>query len=736
MRNFLMLIAFMLFQNGYSSDITLKNKYSSISINDKGFVTSIKDLKTNKDYSAKTQKSPLMSVYIWSKRQQLDPTEAKYNSTTGQFVLKYPNGTIATVKVNSKEKYFRFELVAMENRGDVDNVIWGPYRTTISQTIGEIIGVVRDGSFAFGAFSLNDNTTAGVPVDNDLYDMFYYIHTPDAKKYPVPSNLKEGQRLSLGGAGHSDIDFYSKPEEYYRINYGNAAVYKPEYGTEIAYHARDRRKEHTIFYSLMPLFPINKRHHQVVEGLKDVDLLHSAVALYACPDQLGLSVLETIVKQENMPYITNDKGKWIKDFSAYSPDIAWSGVHDSLVSYSKQIGFKGVQDEGQGGGYSEYYYNPGDRFGGMKGKFKDGKTMDIRKFGASLKKEGLQYGVHTLCEFIQGNSSDVTPIPNKNLSKLYSVKLEQNIAAKDTTIRVQDTMYLNERGVWHQENFNVLKIGDELITYKGVTKSRPFTLTGVQRGAYKTFMLAHQKGDEVSKLQGTCYSTFIPNMELQDQYGKAYANLLKETSMDYIDFDGLESCMYQGHGEYAFKRFFRSLFEQSKKNGIEYLRVMGSCVFEGNWLYMSTCNIGGGNHMFNPETGKWGIEGKDMRYVFHGNYMPATFGIQGFPKNEEVAHNLQCKAIGWNAQYMLGMSQESVEKNPEKYKIFKAIRAWQTAREADVFTDKQKESFQSTTDKFKIEQKNSSTWTLYTQKEGKGKWISEQLTKPLTIANK
>ena len=44
--------------------------------------------------------------------------------------------------------------------------------------------------------------------------MFYYIHTPDAKKYPIPSNLEEGKRLSLGGAGHSDIDFYSKPEEY------------------------------------------------------------------------------------------------------------------------------------------------------------------------------------------------------------------------------------------------------------------------------------------------------------------------------------------------------------------------------------------------------------------------------------------------------------------------------------------------------------------------------------------
>ena len=106
-----------------------------------------------------------------------------------------------------------------------------------------------------------------------------------------------------------------------------------------------------------------------------------------------------------------------------------------------------------------------------------------------------------------------------------------------------------------------------------------------------------------------------------------------------------------------------------------------------------------------------------MRYVFESSYMPGAFGIQGFPKNEEVAHNLQCKSIGWSAQYMLAMSQETVEKNPEKYKIFKALKAWETAREANIFTDKQREVLKA------------QTWTLYTLKEGKEDWTAEKLIK-------
>lgn len=60
MRKVLVFMAVLLFQNSYSTAITLKTKYASISVNEKGFITSIKDLKGGNEYFAKGQNTPLL----------------------------------------------------------------------------------------------------------------------------------------------------------------------------------------------------------------------------------------------------------------------------------------------------------------------------------------------------------------------------------------------------------------------------------------------------------------------------------------------------------------------------------------------------------------------------------------------------------------------------------------------------------------------------------------------------
>ncbi|MBK6947042.1 MAG: hypothetical protein IPH16_02225 [Haliscomenobacter sp.] len=43
----------------------------------------------------------------------------------------------------------------------IDKVVWGPFATTIGETVGEIVGVVRNGQFALGIQSLNVKTVGG-----------------------------------------------------------------------------------------------------------------------------------------------------------------------------------------------------------------------------------------------------------------------------------------------------------------------------------------------------------------------------------------------------------------------------------------------------------------------------------------------------------------------------------------------------------------------------------------------
>ena len=697
-------------------------KHVSIGISNSGYIKSIKDKVSGKEYCPEGDSSAVLSLS--KNKGYILPASATFNAGNKQIVLHYPNGSVATVKVVQQSGYLKFELVSLAPRNDVDNIVWGPYKTTISKTIGEIISVVRDDHFAIGILALNDNTTSGPPVDGDMYQSCYIIHSPDPVKYPLPPDLKEGQRFRIGGDGISDVAFYSHPEEYYRYMNGNGAQLEPSFGSSIVMHSRDRKKPYTIFYPHFNDFPGIKSPRHMELTPVDVDYIGSSIAFYGCPDNLGLSTIEKIVKNEGLPYITRN-GKWVKDPSNFQTDIAWSGPHDSLVSYASQLGLKAVQDEGLG----EYYVNPADRWNGKKVTLNKEKRP-ISDLTAMTNKHGIAYGLHTLTEFVQPFSSDVHPEPNEGLCTVLKTRIASPIGAKDTIIHVADTSYLNESGGWDQNGMNILKIGKELIRYKGVTTTKPYTLKGVERGALKTNAAAHSSGDELAKLQVNCYAGFIPDMDLQDKYAAFYAQLLHDGGMNFIDFDGFESFTYQGHGQYSFKRFLRRLFGDLKELGVPYLRVMGSCVFEGNWHYMSVCNVGGGNHMFDPVHNKWGIEGKDIRYSFTSNYFPCTFGIQSIQPdwNVQVIENLQSKSIAWDATYMLGISEGAMEKRSDKQAIFQAFRTWEDAKSAGVFSAALKKEMQEEKNKYHLQRVDNNTWLLYTVSD-KGTFISPRTLK-------
>jgi hypothetical protein len=363
----------------------------------------------------------------------------------------------------------------------------------------------------------------------------------------------------------------------------------------------------------------------------------------------------------------------------------------------------------------EYYPNPANRWAGKTVNFSNSPAISIPQYGALMQKNGIRYGLHTLCEFLQPGSSDVSPVPSDSLAIMQRTMISKDLSAQDTIITVADKAYFNEYGGWEGNHTNVLKIGKELIEYNGITQTKPYTFLHIKRGLYGTKTGAYKKGTTIVKLQPNCYHGFAPDMNLQDKYADYYGKLLTDGHMDYIDFDGLESCIYQGHGQYSFKRFFGKLFESYKQHGGKYLRVMGSAVNEGSWHYMSVCNVGGGDNMFNPIRNKWGIEGKDMRYVFQSSYLPATFGIINLNSDWTVAdaENLQAKSIGWDANYMLGLSQRSVENCTEKEAIFKAYRTWEDARAADVFTKAVKVRLKDLDYKFHLEKLGERSFLLF-----------------------
>ena len=343
--------------------------------------------------------------------------------------------------------------------------------------------------------------------------------------------------------------------------------------------------------------------------------------------------------------------------------------------------------------------------------------MTYKEFTDETRKNGIKYGLHTLCLFLQGGRcTDVTPVPSEHLQTVLRTKLAQDISATDTVITVTAPSFLAEEGTWPLgDEGNYLRIGGEMLTYNGISETAPYTLKNVKRG-HASQAQAHKAGDEVVKLQQNCYNGFCPDMKLMPEYADYYANVMHENGMEFVDFDGLESTLYMNQGYYGVRKFFRRLFDTyGKLTGGEAPRVMGSCVFAGGWEYMSVCNVGGGNNMFDPVMNRWGIEGKDIRQGFGNSYFPCTFGIQDYHGDWSVydAENLEAKSIGWGATYMLGLNENAVERSGEKAAIFRAYRTWENARAANVFTEAMKRQLKDLDYKFHLEQTGEKSFVLY-----------------------
>jgi hypothetical protein len=703
------------------SPTSLETRECRIQIDGSGSIDSMVSRRSGTQYSPVGHTSPLLSLNI--KDQLVSPTSAFYDAKRREFKLGFPQGSVAVVKAVGKDRYFRFQLLSLTNREEVDDVVWGPVHTTISKLIGDLLGVVRDGNWAIGMLGLDDNTIAGPPTPGECYGMRYYVHSPDPIKYPVPAQYKEGQWFNIGGDGVNDVAFYSHPEEYFQLTFGTGATLEPDFGSSLAYHSRDRRKSYSFVYSLLPGFKGSRPRHEITDPF-DADYIGSGIALYSCPDNAGLSTIEHIELAEGLPHPMID-GKWIHDPAGLKPSIMWSGRHDKLIEYADALGMKAVHDEGQG----EYYANPADHWLGDRVKFSGGKSMTYRQFTDETNAHGIKYGLHTLCLFLQsGRCTDVTPNASEHLQTVLRTKLAKDISAQDTAITVTDPSYLSEDGTWPmRDGSNTLRIGTELIHYDSITGSRPFTLNGIKRGFDGTLAQPHQAHDEVAKLQMNCYDGFCPDLNLMLAYADYYATVMSENGMRYIDFDGLESTLYQSQGYFGVRRFFRRFFDTyAKLTGGLAPRVMGSCVFAGGWDYMSVCDVGGGNNMFDPILNRWGIEGKDIRYGFGNSYFAPTLGGQDLHSDWSVydAENIQAKAIGWNATFVLGLSEDAVERCGEKQGIFRAFRTWEDARESGVFTDAVKTKLRDLDYKFHLEQTGNRSFLLTAIKEVR---LSEQV---------
>jgi hypothetical protein len=722
-----------------SEPVTFVTDYFSFTINTEGYITSMKNITVNPatEFCPSDKPSPLLCLYDSKKDAYYMPYKAKFNSPEGTVILKYHNGSTARVNILSKKKYFKMTLDKLTSREEIDDIQWGPYQTNITNLLGDIIGVARDTSetvnYAIGMLALDDITTGGDSrTPGDAPGSKYMIHSPDKKRFPLPDSLHEGQLFSLGGDGISDVAFYSQKAEYFRMTMGNSANVDSLGRINIIYHASDRRNPREILFSLIPFMQADVPNHQVTEPLPGIDFMGSTIAFYGSPDSTALmNVIQDIVLSEGLPYPTLN-GKWVKDPARYVPDIITHGqLYDSAVSYVHRLGFKSVYANDQP------FFKP-DR--GNKG-YIDGNNFELKPFrfssGNKSHKEfsdisnplGIFIGRHTITTALAPGTKDASPVPNDSLCWQQRRILTKNIGPADTLIETDDPRYLEEIASWegHAKSLNMVKIGKELIYYLGVTTTPPYMLLKVKRGYWNTKAAEHSKGDNVYKLQVTLnygYDGLIPDMKLQDEIARYYADVCAINGIYFLDHDGQEFLYDQGHGNYSVKRFFRAFRERCKYYKIPYIRLTGAGLSEGSWHYQSIFNVGGGSNMYDLKTREWGSstsEGKDIRNGTFSNFFPATFGGNfniGPESTVEQFEHIQAISVGVGVTYSLNINQKDVENCPQKEAIFRTIRTWEDARAANAFPRSLKKKLSDPSKEWTLESNDKNTWVLYRRING------------------
>lgn len=653
----------------------LSTPYATFSVDGKGFICQVVDNRTGMNYLPKNVPSPLLSLYDGEK--YIMPVSLK--AEDGRWTLSFENQSEAVISKEIKDNYIRLSLVSLSNREQIEAVAWGPYATTISQYIGETVGVVRDTTFAIGVQALGINTTEGNPhLGDDASGCFCVDPLPGQQ---VPDELKDriGQVVP-----QIDVNKEGDLPDYIRQWRGNAAVER-SYGSDIQFFARDWRKSKVIDY---------EGRKQQVEPIK-YDYIGSAIALFAAPSENALDVIGQIELGEGLPHPMIN-GEWIKKRTLPNPAyMLYEGSSlDNALDYADSCQFNLIHigDVFKSWGHFDLHTS----------RFPKGAEQ-IKAYTDKARERGIDIGVHTLTMFTSTHDPYVSPEPSDSLCIAGSSALSKDINETDREIMIDSPEFFVYTGETH-----TVKVGKELIAFREVSKEKPYRLIDCTRGQFGTKPAAHKAGEKIDKLVNNSYSGFFPNIDLQQKYAERLAEVCKETGISLMDFDGYYGGSPTGHGCLGASMFLKRWYDNLDKGYIS----CGASPFHYYWHVFSFMNWGEPWYD-NLRASQVNYRLENQRY-FERNLMPGMLGwfkLEPTYRPEDIEW-IQARSAAFDAGYLLRVD-EGIEQNSFKSRLFEAIREWQKVRNGHLLTAAQREKMRNPKNEFHLEKAGNDTWNLY-----------------------
>ena len=351
-----------------------------LSLDENGAVSELTDIQNNVNYVAA---EPAFLLGIKTKGSVLDPVGFKAQGE--QLTYLFPEGLQVNLKVESKGDYLRLEVLGVSDEEKVDAILWGPIRTTIGETVGEFVGVVRNKDYAIGIQALNVKTTGGVLVN-------------DEGKVPPR---------------------------------GSAALVQ-DYGSSLQAFCIDRSRPQTIEVW-------NGFGNAAVVSNPDFDIPGSAIALFGIEEKAALKLIGQIEQAEGLPHMLIE-GEWVKSSPlAGRPYIISNfgeATVDMMLDFTEKVGF-----------YSLYQSHPFSTWGHFElipalfPKGREGMKACVEK----ARERNIRMGVHTLTNFITTNDPFVSPVPHPGLATFAGTVITQDLGESDTEISIEDSTFYHKK---------------------------------------------------------------------------------------------------------------------------------------------------------------------------------------------------------------------------------------------------------------------------------------------------
>ena len=322
----------------------------SMEINDRSQVVGLTDLKNKINYIPEGK--PGYLVRIKSGGRELAPLAAKFQKDLIQ--LSFEGGVELQVAASQNQDYLKFELKKVVKSEKIGAVLWGPFNTTITETIGEVVGVVRNPDFAIGIQALNPKTNGGKVLN------------------------EEGS----GGEAYT--------------------ASKEEFGSALQANCMNHALSRVMLVW-------NNYKNTPVGAIKGYTMEGSAIALFGTTPSDALPMIGRIEVAEKLPHPMID-GQWIKTSRVTGKPYLIASFSEEnfneMLDYTARLGF-----------YSIYHSHPFDTWGHfdlLKNLFPNGWD-GIKNCVEKARARNIRVGTHTLTNFITTNDPFVTTEANSGL---------------------------------------------------------------------------------------------------------------------------------------------------------------------------------------------------------------------------------------------------------------------------------------------------------------------------------